>query len=63
MKPLSERIKELDSEYGVHLHAGFATEIGNEVAAIEAERDALLRKVEKLELVIECNQALMNDVY
>ena len=30
---------------------------------LEEENKALREKVEKLELVIECNQALMTDVY
>ena len=43
---LSERITNLDSEYGAHLHAGLATEIGKAIAALEQAIESAIPECE-----------------
>lgn len=60
---LSEMYDEINGVKWTGFRSLHKQSIKAEVAKLEAENAGLKEKIERLELVIECNNALMTDVY
>jgi len=58
-----ERSRMMGAEFELKLAEEQIAILRESITQLKVENEALRKKTKKLELIIECNQALMQDVY